>query len=458
MKTLKCILAVLAISLMSITCMAYDFKVDGFCYNVNDDNNTVTFTYETPIMIALDAPSPSEKGYVGDIVIPSTVKHNGKNYKVTAIGQYAFSGNTELRSVEIPSTVKTIEPCAFIQCFSLKSVKLPSGLKVINGYTFAECGSLRDITIPASVTRIGESAFNGCSLKSITIPNSVTEIEKSAFSCCRWLETMTMGNKVESIGEAAFSICPSLKAVKLPGKLRKIGSKAFYECGMTSVSIPASVTEIGDGAFRTCHNLTDITVDKGNKRYDSRGNCNAIVETSTNTIIAACKNSTIPQSVTTIGGEAFYGCSGMTSIDIPASVTKIGDHAFFYCTDLKKVELPSSLVEIGGYAFVGCDSLEAVTIPSSVKTIGESAFLHDKHITRVTIGSSVTRIGTWAFKGLDAATAIVSNITDPGAVKMGSAVFDEIDTTACTLYVPAGTAALYRKAKQWQDFKNIVEN
>lgn len=443
-------------ALISQVANAYDFKEGGLCYNINNDGKSVTLTYEHLIMIALDAPMPSEKGYVGNIVIPEKVKHNGKTYKVTAIGEETFMGNSDLERVTIPKTVTTIGNGAFAQCFSLKEVLLPPNLTEIGNYLFAE-SNLTEIIIPNKVKRIGASAFSNCPLKSVNIPNSVTMIENSAFSACRWMKSATLGNSVKIIGEAAFSICPDLKTINLPASLQEIGEKAFYEGGMESVIIPAATTKIGDGAFRHCNNLTTLQVENGNKVYDSRNNCNAVIETATGTLIAGCNSTIIPESVTKIGSEAFYGLRKIYSLNIPSSVTEIDNHAFFYCTNLREVELPNSVTRIEERAFCGCDSLETVNIPNSVKNIGNSAFLHNKKLKTVTIGSGVTEIEEWAFKGLNAATSITSKIEDVSSVKLGKAVFDEIDKQTCTLYVPRGTAASYKAAPQWKDFKNIVE-
>ncbi len=452
----KLLTLLLIMTLMTQMAKAFDFKEGGLCYNINDDGKSVTFTYEHLIMIALDAPMPSEKGYVGNIVIPEKVKHNGKTYKVTAIGEEAFMGNSDLERVAIPKTVTTIGNGAFAQCFSLKEVLLPPNLTEIGNYLFAE-SNLTEIRIPNKVKRIGASAFSNCPLKSVNIPNSVTMIENSAFSACRWMKSATLGNSVKTIGEAAFSICPDLKTINLPASLQEIGEKAFYEGGMESVIIPAATTKIGDGAFRHCNNLTTLQVENGNKIYDSRNNCNAVIETATGILIAGCNSTVIPESVTKIGSEAFYGLKKIYSLSIPSSVTEIGNHAFFYCKNLREVNLPNSVTRIEERAFCGCDSLETVVIPNSVKYIGNSAFLHNKQLKTVTIGSGVTVIDEWAFKGLDAATSITSKIEDVSKVKLGKAVFDEIDKQACTLYVPRGTAASYKAAPQWKDFKNIVE-
>ena len=457
MNSSKTLLVVLIATLIPALSFAYDFKEDGLCYDINKDGKTVTMTYENLIMFAFDAPAPTEKGYKGNIIIPEKIKHNGKTYKVTAVDRGTFSCNTDLISVVMPKSVKNIGKETFMHCPRLKEVILPPSLTEISDYMFAESG-LQTINIPENVKAIGTHAFASSSLKSISIPSSVKMIGKSAFSGCRWMNEATMSNNVESIGEAAFSICTSLKAINLPPALKEIGAKAFYECGsIKEITIPSSVSNIGAGAFSNCHGLTSMIVQEGNKQYDSRNGCNAIVETATNTLIAGCDATVIPPSVTAIGDEAFVGCNGFTSIEIPTSVKTIGSQAFFYCKNIKNLKIPESVTTIEERAFCGCDSLETVEISNSVQSIGYGVFLHDDLIKTVIIGSGVKSIGGWAFKGLDAVTSITSNIQDVTSVKMGKDVFDEIDMKACTLYVPRGTAASYKEASQWKDFKNIIE-
>ena len=144
---------------------------------------------------------------------------------------------------------------------------------------------------------------------------------------------------------------------------------------MTSVNIPNSVTKIGDGTFRGCSGLTSIKVDSANSVYDSRGNCNAIIETATNTLISGGKNTIIPNSVTSIGDYAFENCTGLANVTIPNSVTKIGYGAFSYCSGLTSVTIPNSVTEIGDGAFYGCSGLtriDAYPNPEKVSTGGDA--------------------------------------------------------------------------------------
>lgn len=175
------------------------------------------------------------------------------------------------------------------------------------------------------------SAFDE-SLTSITIPSTVTSIDYYAFSGCSGLTSITIPNSVKSIGVSAFRGCSGLTSITIPASVSSIGHSAFRGCsGLASITIPASVTSIGNVVFSGCNGLTSIKVESGNTIYDSRDNCNAIIETATNKLIAGCKNSTIPNSVTTIGSSAFYECDGLTSVNIPEKVTSIGSYAFQGC-------------------------------------------------------------------------------------------------------------------------------
>ena len=289
-----------------------------------------------------------------------------------------------------------------------------------------------------------------------------------------------------------------------------IGDCAFYGCsGLTELILPNSVTSIGNYAFSDCSGLEKITVDRGNKRYDSWGNCNSIIETGTNTLIVGCKNSVIPNSVTSIGDCAFYGCSGLTKLTLPNSVTSIGDGAFCGCTGLTELTLPNSVTSIGDCAFYGCSGLTELILPNSVRSIGDIAFTYCSGLEKITVESgnccydsrdncnsiidtefntlivgcknsvipnSVTSIGYYAFslcRGLteltlpDSVASIgdgaficcsdLSKITSLAEIPpvCGSGVFDRVNKTNCELIVPIVSVTAYKQAEVWNEFSNI---
>ena len=352
---------------------------------------------------------------------------------VTSIGPWAFYGCSGLTSVTIPNTVTSISNSAFRDCSGLTSITIPNTVTSIGTYAFYGCSGLTSITIPNAVTSIGSYAFYGCSgLTSITIPNSVKTINESAFYFCSGLTSVTIPNSVTSIGNWAFLGCSGLTSINIPNSVKYIGHDAFCHCsGLTSITIPNSVTSIGDEAFAGCSGLTSVIVASGNPKYDSRNNCNAIIETASNSLILGCMNTVIPNSVTTIGRSAFYRCSGLTSITIPNSVTNIDEWAFLSCSGLTSIIIPNSITSIRLGTFQECSGLNSITIPNSVTSIGNQAF--------------------YACIGLTSVTCLA--VTPPTT---SSSTFMGGVTSHATLYVPKGSVAAYQTADNWKHFSQIV--
>lgn len=335
-----------------------------------------------------DRVAVSQVGDGTEVEIPSNITLNGTTYTVTSIGESAFNWFTSLTSVTIPNSVLTIGNDAFNYCTNLTDVNIPGSVITIGNYAFNECASLTSVNIGNSVTTIGTKAFQNCenltnvyigssvsdindyafwgcnNLTDITIPNSVINIGKGSFRDCRNLTNVTLGESVATIGQEAFYLCRRLTNVSIPNSVTTIGDRAFNSCGLTNIFIPRSVTSIGNNAFYN-NNLMSVAVDEENSYYDSRDNCNAIVESASNTLIVGSQNAVIPNTITSIGNSAFAYCRGLTSVIIPNSVISIGDQAFYECSALKCVTIGRSVSSFGNYAF-WCSNLKTVINLSSL--------------------------------------------------------------------------------------------
>lgn len=465
-----------------LTSMAESVKVGELYYERNYTYNTASVAYH-------EWHSSDNYADITSIVIPNQIEYNGTVYKVTSIGEGAFRrcpslvsvtipegitsieedafwGCDSLVTVHFPSSVTTIGKEAFGWCHSLKFIRLPYNLTNIGENAFFKCSSLDSIIIPKSVRNIGEEAFRQCtSLKSIRvedgnfvydsrdncnaiiktstnaliagcqntiIPYNVRSIEAWAFNWCKSLTSIFIPKSVTNIEEGAFAGCAGLKYIQVElgnptydsrencnaiiktatntlvvgchnttihNSVTTIGKGAFGHCTtLKAITIPKSVKYIERGAFADCNSLSVIKVDIDNTTFDSRDNCNAVINTYNNTLVLGCASTTIPNSVTIIGEGAFYSCSSLKSIEIPGSVKSIKDNAFWGCDSLISIVMSNGLVTIGKEAFESCHSLKSITIPNSVEYIADKAFAWCSSLASISLGNHVASIGKRAFE------------------------------------------------------------
>ena len=277
----------------------------------------------------------------------------------------------------------------------------------------------------------------------------------------------TVNNKgttynVTSIGYFAFNENKELTSVTIPNSVNHISSRAFRKCTkLKSITIPKSVTRIDDSILDSCINITSIIVDKNNKIYDSRNNCNAIIHTETNELIQGCKNTTIPNTVTRIGDNAFYGMTTMKSIDIPNSVTTIATFAFWNCKGLTSLTIPNSVIYIGDFAFMMCENLKSVTLSQSLKSLQYYIFYECKSLTSITIPASVESCDVAAFCGCDNLKNIFFQSTTPPLMTETFHTIYELDNWGqndkTTIHVPIGFKDTFMNDFYWKTF-SIIED
>ena len=264
--------------------------------------------------------------------------------------------------------VTSIGSNAFRYCSSLTGVTIPGSVTTIATYAFYECSALVDVIIPGSVTKINDFAFAKCaSLKNIIIPYGVKNIGGDAFAQCSSLVNVTIPESVKNIGNYAFYVCSSLTEIIIPDSVTSIGSNAFAHCeSLANLTIPASVVNIGTEVIRGCVSLSSVVIEPDNKVYDSRNDCNAIIETVSNTLIGGCKSTVIPDGVVEIADDAFRNCETLPYINIPASVTSIGDRAFSNCPSLARMDVKATTPPaLGEYAISGTHGDLIVYVPEN---------------------------------------------------------------------------------------------
>ena len=366
--------------LISATVFAHDIEA------VNADGVTIYYAWiNDSTELAVSYRTVSHGGgsysiyheYYGSVVIPESVTYNGITYGVTSIGSDAFQS----------------------------------------------CSGLISVTIPKSIKTIGHSVFYGCGNLASIIVDAENPKYDSRDNCNAIIETNTS------------TLIVGCKNTTIPLNVTGIGQNAFEGCSdLASVTIHAGITSIGRGAFSECANLTNITVDPENTKYDSRDNCNAIIETNTNTLISGCKTTSFPNNLSSIGEYAFYHCLGLRSVEIPDNVRNIGSSAFEGCNDLSFANIGDGVTIIETNTFRNCKELKTITFGSNVQEIKSGALVDCNNLGNIislndvppSLARSIFTSRFWAHNSI-------------------------------LVQVPIGSLEAYRNADVWKYFTYIIE-
>ena len=458
---LTIILSLCAMSLFSTFCWGQTWELSETMTAVLENNvMTISTTLDAEAMPATTWPDEYRDQ------IHSLVIEDG----VTSISSWAFAHHAYLVSVTMANSVAIIDSYAFYNCGSLSMITLPEGVTNLEHAAFKMCGSLTEIEIPASVTSIKGEMFVICGqLEAIHVhadntvyssdegilydkDKTVLIIYPEAKSDASY-EILATVEKIE--GGAFYN--SKLESISIPNSVTVIGMGAFQSCNnLTSILIPESVEDIGVGAFTACAKLTSIEVKEENKTYTSdAGILYSQDKTLLHTYPAGISGDfTVPSFVITIGNQAFSGNDLLTSVTIPNTVTAISESVFNNCINLKSVMLSTALTEIPDRVFNNCSSLASINIPNGVSSIGRDAFNSCFDLATITLPFSITAIGEYAFKACTGLTKVTVEWETP--LEVPDNVFEQVNTSDVTLFVPTGTASLYHDADVWMDF-DIIE-
>ena len=379
-----------------------------FASSIAEDKPVVyTFgDYQYTLLEDGTAKITSYKGTEENLQIPDQL--NG--YTVTSIGDEAFSRLSSLASVTIPKSIQNMDANPFLGCERLEIIRVAPESQyfaTIDGVLFNKAEK-KLVCYP--------KAFDA---ESYSIPNGILSIGDKAFYWCTPLKSITIPQSVTKIGNSAFSLT-SLTEIALPESITTIGGDAFSACdSLTSIFIPKGVSDISANPFVNCGNLTEIQLSPENQHLEIVGG--VLFHKAEKKLICypgflKDESYSIPDGILVIGEGAFHCSRSLVGVAIPQSVTVIGASAFSECSQLTEIILPDGVREIGNRAFSLCSALSSINIPEGVTAIGDSVFNSCKSLVSITLPQSVTAIGSSSFRSCTSLTSISisGNITSIG--------------------------------------------
>lgn len=374
----------------------------------------------------------------------TTIQNRKQKYIVTSIASNAFKNCKSITSISIPNSVTTIGDNAFINSQSISSLSIPNSVN-IGKNVFLGCDSLVVINILAdNITDFCTRNINK------QIYDAKYYGKRTIFIAEKEVLDIIIPNSVSIIPDYLFYNCSSIKSIYIPNSVMSIGEGAFWNCSsLSSIDIPKNIENIGYYAFLRCTDLISIRVDKENSIFDSRDNCNAIIESSTNTLITGCKNTIVPDNINKIGYYAFAG-SSIDSIYIPECVTSIEEAAFAYCDSLSSLTINEGVANIGSIAFFQCPSLCSINLPNSLVNIGVAAFQECSSLQSITLGRKLVSIENQAFAHCPNLDTITVLSVEPPSI--GTSVF----TSKPLCYIPCGTLNKYSMSI-WSEYVQLFE-
>lgn len=425
------------------------FVLGGVSYKVtalSDAANEAVVTY-MPFEGAFNRNNvkAANAAYPAEVVVPETVKYQGKDLKVVALTDSAFYGASNIVSISLPKaidklpafvctdcakmtafnfagTVTEIGKSAFSGCKVLSAIDLNEGLTKIGERAFSDDKALKSVAFPSTLRSIEYNGFYNTGLTEVVVPDNV-ELGGRVFLDCKSLTKAKLPNSVTGIPEYMFSGCTALQTVEVSDNLTEIGPSAFQSCQKLDFEIPATVTKIGTSAFQGCISLRKMT---------------------------------IPAAVTDLPQSIFQGCSNLESVTMSDKVVSFGYQAFRSCTKLKEIKFfenesvalsdaseatdgvvftPSALRTLGNYAFANCTSIKELRLNEGLQQIGQSALSGNAQLKDIDLPSTLTSLGNNCFEGCG-----FSEIVIPASVKsFGTYLAKNCNNNDVTFYICAAT-------------------